>query len=82
MKVGDLVCHKSLGLGIVTKKITFDELKQSVEPSAKSLFPIFEFKTFELHYYNPYDDVIVTKRDYILDQEQIAEFVEILNESR
>tara|TARA_X000001388_G_C2148831_1_gene91629 strand:+ start:183 stop:437 length:255 start_codon:yes stop_codon:yes gene_type:complete len=84
VKVGDLVRHKSLGLGIVTKMMTFEEIsaKYGIDPMRKDLFPLFEIKTLDVHYYNPYDDVIETKRDYILDQDQIAEFVELLNESR
>ena len=84
MKVGDLVRHKSLGLGIVTKMMTFEEIsdKYGIDPTREDLFPLFEIKTLDVHYYNPYDDVIETKRDYILDQDQIAEFVELLNESR
>jgi len=84
MKVGDLVRHESLGLGIVTKMMTFEEIneKHGIDPVRKYLFPLFEIKTFDIHYYNPYDDVIETKRDYILDQEEIEEFVELLNESR
>jgi len=84
VKVGDLVRHESLGLAVITKMMTFEEIsaKYGIDPARKDLFPIFEIRTFELHYYNPYDDEIVTKRDYILDQDQLAEFVELLNESR
>jgi hypothetical protein len=84
VKVGDLVRHKSLGLGIVTKMMTFDEIseKYGIDPIRKYLFPLYEIKTLDVHYYNPYDDVIEAKRDYILDQDQVAEYLELLNESR
>ena len=84
MKVGDLVRHESLGLAVITKMMTFEEIneKHGIDPVRKYLFPLFEIRTLDVHYYNPYDDEIVTKRDYILDQNQITEFVELLNESR
>ena len=84
MKVGDLIRHKSLGLAVITKMMTFEEIssKYGIDPAREYLFPLFEIRTIEAHYYNPYDDVIETKRDYTLDQDQIAEFVELLNESR
>ncbi len=84
MKVGDLVRHESLGLGIITKTISFEETREKygIDPIRKYLFPLYEIKTLDVHYYNPYDDVIEAKRDYILDQDQVAEYLELLNESR